>query len=160
MQIAPVQLLCQPQQARKGLSVLRDLSLSLLRGNNSLHAICPSEEYVASPALNTHPESSHPPPSSCTMVLLKPSTDYGGQPVAMDELQLAVRTGKDIAPGPEPYGESNQVCELATPCIAEGLLLESEGMQGSPVHNPATVDINISLPLEIVQRICWGYLRR
>lgn len=70
---------------------------------------------------------------------LKPTADYGVRPAAMDKPEPAVRTGKDIALEPEPYGKSKQVCELAAPCIAEGVLVEFEGMEA---HNPATVDIN------------------
>lgn len=90
------------------------------------------------------------------MDLLKPTVDFGVRPVVMDKPEPAVRTGKDIALEPEPYGKSKQVCELAAPCITEGVLVEFEGMEA---HNP-TMWILITWPLEIIWRICWRYLRR
>jgi len=43
---------------------------------------------------------------------------------------------------PEPQKESDQMYELETQRVIEGVLVESESMEGSPTHNPAIVDAN------------------
>lgn len=48
-------------------------------------------------------------PASCALELREPTTDYGDQPAMMDEPKPAVRTESDIAPEPDPQGESSDV---------------------------------------------------
>ncbi|ROI15846.1 hypothetical protein DPX16_21353 [Anabarilius grahami] len=50
------------------------------------------------------------------------------------------------APEPEPNLMSDQVRESATMPVAEGVLVEFEGIDGSPAHTPATACENPFLP--------------
>lgn len=43
---------------------------------------------------------------------------------------------KDIAPEPEPHGESDQVREPATPCVVEGSACEVRRLGGKPCPQP------------------------
>lgn len=71
----------------------------------------------------------------------EPTADCEDWPATMDLPEPARRTGRHIAPEPEPHGESDQVCVSATLCITEGVLVEFEGMEGSHAHNPTVMEM-------------------
>lgn len=48
-----------------------------------------------------------------------------------------MRTEPTITPEPEPHCESDQVWDLAPPCIAVGCLVKFEGVEKDPAYNPA-----------------------
>ncbi|KAI2649134.1 Cell surface glycoprotein [Labeo rohita] len=69
-----------------------------------------AEEDIAS----TTPEPQTSQPSSCCREQLPEPTN--------------------IAPEPEPQESSDQVCEPATSLVPEDILVEIEGLKGSPTH--------------------------
>lgn len=74
------------------------------------------------------------------MELHEPTTDRGDQPAAVEHPKPERRTDGYIAPETEPRRVSDQVREPATSSIAEGVLVELGGREGSPTH-PVTVDV-------------------
>lgn len=109
----------------------------------SAYTIDPTEDdIVISPTLNTPPETSHPPPlSDLTEILHVPTTDHGDWPATMDKPKPRKRSVEVIALEALPQPASDQVREPATPRISERVLVEYVGLEGSPAHNPATVDV-------------------
>ncbi|ROI15999.1 hypothetical protein DPX16_14211 [Anabarilius grahami] len=59
----------------------------------------------------------------------------------MDVPEPDMRMENDITLDPETHRESDQVHEPAAPCVTEGVLVEFEGWDESPTHNPTAVDV-------------------
>ncbi|ROL46489.1 hypothetical protein DPX16_21673 [Anabarilius grahami] len=105
--------------------------------NNSQFTIGPAEDDTSS---TPHPETNHPPSTTCTMEKREPTADRGDQPAGTNETEPEERTEGVVAPGCEPLGVSDQVREPATSCAVEGVLVEFEGWEESPDHNITAVD--------------------
>ncbi|KTF97464.1 hypothetical protein cypCar_00023353 [Cyprinus carpio] len=91
--------------------------------NGSQFTVCPPEEDISSPT--PEPETSQLS-SRCAEQVLQPTTEP--KPDMITEPIIAPELGLESA--------TDQVCELATPCIV-GVLVEIEGLEGGPAHNPA-----------------------
>ncbi|XP_067228248.1 interferon-induced very large GTPase 1-like [Chanodichthys erythropterus] len=109
----------------------------VLVNNNSPFTIGPAEDDTST---TPHPETNHPPSTTCTMEKREPTADRGDQPAGTYETEPEERTEGVVAPGCEPLGVSDQVRESATSCAVEGVLVEFEGWEESPDHNITTVD--------------------
>ncbi|ROK87099.1 hypothetical protein DPX16_10239 [Anabarilius grahami] len=108
----------------------------VLVNNNSPFTIGPAEEdFATSPT--PLPETNQPPPSSgATEMLFEPTADCGDRPPARDKPILRIRMKPFIA-------LSDQVRELATPFVAEGVIVELEGWEKSPAHTTTAVDVSL-----------------
>ncbi|ROI27671.1 hypothetical protein DPX16_22993 [Anabarilius grahami] len=73
----------------------------VLVNNNSLFTICPAEDDTSTAP---HPETSHPPPTTCTMERQEPTADRGVQPAGTNKTEPEERTEGVVAPGCEPQG--------------------------------------------------------
>ncbi|ROL50260.1 hypothetical protein DPX16_19064 [Anabarilius grahami] len=109
----------------------------VLVNNNSPFTIGPAEDDTST---TPHPETSHPPLTTCTMEKREPTADHGFQPAGTNEAEPEERTKGVVAPGCEPQGVSDLVREPAKSCAVEGVLVEFEGWEESPTHNLTTVD--------------------
>ncbi|ROL53543.1 hypothetical protein DPX16_21792 [Anabarilius grahami] len=109
----------------------------VLVNNHSQFTIGPAEDDTST---TPHPETNHPPSTTCTMEKREPTADRGDRPVGTIETEPEERTEGVVAPGCEPLGVSDQVREPVTSCAVEGVLVEFEGWEESPDHNNTTVD--------------------
>lgn len=87
--------------------------------NGSPFTSCPAEKDFTSTA--PHPEPSQPNLTSCTEI-------------------FGTKTEQIIALEPELHRNSDQVHEPTRLSVPVRLLVETEGMEGSPAHSPATVE--------------------
>lgn len=92
----------------------------MIVNNGSSFTSCPAEKDFTSTA--PHPEPSQPTLTSCTEI-------------------IGTKTEQIIALEPELHRNSDQVHELARLSIPVRLLVEIEGMEGSPAHTPDTMDV-------------------
>ncbi|ROL55393.1 hypothetical protein DPX16_20769 [Anabarilius grahami] len=83
----------------------------VLVNNNSPFTICPAEDDTST---TPHPETSHPPPITCTMERREPTADRGVQPAGMNETEPEERTEGVVAPGCEPQAT---VTETLVPTV-------------------------------------------
>ncbi|ROJ08797.1 hypothetical protein DPX16_3107 [Anabarilius grahami] len=109
----------------------------VLVNNHSQFTIGPAEDDTST---TPHPETNHPPSTTCTMEKREPTADRGDRPAGTIETEPEERTEGVVAPGCEPLGVSDQVREPVTSCAVEGVLVEFEGWEESPDHNNTTVD--------------------
>ncbi|ROL52801.1 hypothetical protein DPX16_2307 [Anabarilius grahami] len=109
----------------------------VLVNNHSQFTIGPAEDDTST---TPHPETNHPPSTTCTMEKREPTADRGDRPARTIETEPEERTEGVVAPGCEPLGVSDQVREPVTSCAVEGVLVEFEGWEESPDHNNTTVD--------------------
>ncbi len=89
-------------------------------------SVCPDDEDIFSP---TPKLETSQPSSRCTELLPEPTADVEPEPAA---------TEPTIPTEPEPLSSSDQVREPATLSVPEGVLVVIKGLEGSPVHIPAT----------------------
>ncbi|XP_016124666.1 uncharacterized protein [Sinocyclocheilus grahami] len=97
----------------------------VLERNGLCLSVCPAEEDISSP---THEPETSQPSSRCTEQMPEPTADGEPEPTATEPI---------VAPEPEPLELSDQVREPATSPVPKGVLVEIEGLQGSPAHTPA-----------------------
>ncbi|XP_058617738.1 uncharacterized protein LOC131531178 [Onychostoma macrolepis] len=88
--------------------------------NESAFTIDPVEDDIATGPTPPLPETSQPSPRS-TEILPEPTADGEPEPAAT-----------------EPLPSTDQVRELATSSVVEGVLVVLEGLEGSPAHTPTT----------------------
>lgn len=117
--------------------------LTIQTTRSALFYIASLAEHHTSTTLN--PDTSHLPRTICKMEIREPTANRGLQPTAMDVPKPDMSTESDIAPEPKPHGVSDQVCEPATPCVTEGVLVEFESWEESPAHNLIALDV-IKMP--------------
>ncbi|XP_058649111.1 proteoglycan 4-like [Onychostoma macrolepis] len=92
----------------------------VLMNNESAFTVGPVEDDITTGPTPPLPETSQPSPRS-TEILPEPTADGEPEPAAI-----------------EPLPSSDQVREPATSSVAEGVLVELEGLEGSPAHTPTT----------------------
>ncbi|XP_016142516.1 proteoglycan 4-like [Sinocyclocheilus grahami] len=106
----------------------------MLENNGSQFTVWPAEENICSPT--PEPETSQPS-SHCTEQSSEPTADGEPEPAATREPASEPPTEPIMALEPEPQDPSDKVCEPETLPVPEGVLLEIEGLEGSPTHTPA-----------------------
>ncbi|ROL45353.1 hypothetical protein DPX16_4694 [Anabarilius grahami] len=105
----------------------------VLVNNDSPFTICPLE-----PTSLTAPDLEPSQPSPCLMEL-QPDSTVDMDPETVADNVPASLTELFPAPEPEPNNASDQVHDSATTPVPEGVLLEFEGIDGSPTHISATM---------------------
>ncbi|XP_016110248.1 vegetative cell wall protein gp1-like [Sinocyclocheilus grahami] len=139
MDIPAVLLLCLEQQDRSLEDHTRDFfacQRTVPRRILPLSWIyfCPTEEDISSPT--PEPETSQPS-SHCMEQMPEPTIDREHKPAATREPESIPATEPIVAPEPGPQDRSNQVREPITSPVPKGVLVEIEGLEGSPTHTPA-----------------------
>ncbi|XP_067310697.1 uncharacterized protein [Pseudorasbora parva] len=102
--------------------------------NNSPFTIGPAEE-------DSGTSTTPPPPTTGMKEVPEPTADRGDPPAAINEPEPRQRFRGVIALEPRLQRGSDQVREPATSSVMEGVLVELEGWDRSPTHQPAAVDV-------------------
>ncbi len=106
----------------------------VLESNGLFFSICPAEDNsIPTP----DPEPSQPSPSCYTECSPEPTAATEPEPATITAPTPFKVTEPLIAPEPGLKRVTDQVYELATPCVV-GIIVEIEGMEDNPAHTPTT----------------------